>query len=110
MSGRVKILSLVVEEERLGGLKVLIFLQVIFEFESQIVIGLGVGWPSNRSRADILEDQVQHAEGVLGVSINTEDVVDEGRSDLDVLGDQGTTFDFNVVSGESSGIEDILKI
>jgi hypothetical protein len=44
LASRVKILSLVVEEEWLWGPDVLVFLDVILEFEFEVVVGLGVGW------------------------------------------------------------------
>jgi hypothetical protein len=107
LSSRVKILSLVVEEEGLWGLEVFVFLEVILKFEFKIVIRFGVGWSSDRSGFDVLEFQIQLGERELGVAINSEDVVDDGGSDLDVFGHQVSILDFQLVDSESSGVENI---
>lgn len=107
LANRVDILSLVVEEERLGLFKVLIFLQVVLKNEFEVIERLGVGWGSNGSRFHFLEHQIHLGEGELGVSINAKDIVDDGASDTDVLGDKAATLDFQIVNSESGGVKNI---
>jgi hypothetical protein len=107
LSSRVKILSLVVEEEGLWGLEVFILLKVVFKFEFQVIVALGVGGSSDRSGFGVLEVHFHLGERELGVAIDSENVVDDGGSDLDVLGDQASILDFQFIDTESSGVEDI---
>lgn len=107
LANRVDIHTLVVEEERLGVLKILIFLQVVLKNEFEVIERLGVSWGSNGSRFDFFENQIHLGEGELGVSIDTKDIVDDSASDTDVLGDKAATLHFQIVNSESGGVKNI---
>lgn len=42
------------------------------------------------------------------MSLNSEDVVDDGGNSLDVFSDQVSGLNFQIVNGKSGGVEDIL--
>jgi len=66
-----------------------------------------VGWTSNGARLDFLEDGIDHSKTVLGVTINSKEVVDNRRSNADPLDSQATILDFQIVNTETSRVQDI---
>lgn len=103
LASRVKIGIVVVEEEWGGALEVLILIMVvIFKDEFKMVVVVSVGWTSNGSSLDFLEDGVDHGERVLGVSLNSEKSVDDTGSDGDSVNLKASILEFQVVDSETS--------
>jgi hypothetical protein len=89
-----------------------IFVGIVLGLENELDVGvlLGAGWSSNVS-SGVGRDEVKMdgSVGVLFVSLGSEDVVSEGRVDVDLLRDPFSSLKFNIVVGVGAGVEDITS-
>lgn len=108
LSSGIQIGIVMVEEEGLGGLDVLILIMIIiFEDELDVISLSSVGWSGDGSSLDFLEDGGDHGETVLGVAFSSEQTVDDGGADGDLVDGEGAILELEVVDAEAGSVEGV---